>query len=110
MAYASLGVVYYSYSEKESRGYYQRAYELRKRVGKRERLYIEAHYHTYVTGDLEKSRQAYEMWAQSYPRDSVPLYNLSGGIYPQLGEYDKALDRANSSSVFSRRTAGATSR
>jgi eukaryotic-like serine/threonine-protein kinase len=95
MAYASLGVVYYGYSVKESRGYYQRAYELRERVGKRERLYIEAHYHTYVTGDLEKSRQAYEMWAQSYPRDSVPLYNLSGGIYSQLGEYNKALDRAN---------------
>jgi hypothetical protein len=95
MAYASLGVVSYSYSEKDSLGYFQKAYELRERVGERERLYIEAHYHTYVTGDLEKSRQANEMWTQSYPRDDVPLYNLSVGIYPQLGEYNKALERAN---------------
>ena len=95
MAYASLGVVYYSYSEKDSLGYFRKAYELRERVGERERFYIEAHYHTYVTGDLEKSRRANEVWAQTYPRDDVPLYNLSGGIYPQLAEYNKALERAN---------------
>lgn len=95
MAYASLGVVYYSYSDKDSLGYFQKAYELRERVCDRERLYIEAHYHAYVTGNLEKSRQVNEMWAQSYPRDSVPLYNLSLGIYPQLGEYNNALERAS---------------
>jgi tetratricopeptide (TPR) repeat protein len=95
MAYASLGVVYYSYSVEDSLGYFQKAYELRERVGERERLYIEAHYHAYVTGDLEKSRQANEMWAQLYPRDNVPLYYLSVSIYPQLGEYNNALERAN---------------
>jgi len=73
MAYASLGVVYYSYSEKDSLGYFRRAYELRERVGERERFYIEAHYYTYVTPDLEKSRRANEAWAQTYPRDDVPL-------------------------------------
>jgi tetratricopeptide (TPR) repeat protein len=93
MAYASLGVVYYSYSEKDSLGYFRKAYELRGQVGERERFYIEAHYHSYVTGDLEKSRRANEAWAQTYPRDDVPLYNL-GGIYPQLGEYSKDLERA----------------
>ncbi len=96
MAYASLGVVYYSYSEKDSLGYFRRAYGFREQVGERERFYIEAHYHSYVTGDLEKSRRANEVWAQTYPRDDVPLYNLGGlgGIYPQLGEYSKDLERA----------------
>jgi hypothetical protein len=93
MAYASLGVVSYSYSEKESLDYFRKAYKLRERVGERERFYIEAHYHSYVTGDLEKSRQTNEVWAQTYPRDDVPLYNLSG-TYALLGEYSKALERA----------------
>ena len=95
MAYASLGVVYYGYSERDSLGYFRKAYELREQVSERERFYIEAHYHSYVTGDLEKSRRANEAWAQTYPRDDVPLYNLSDGIYPQLAEYNKALERAN---------------
>jgi eukaryotic-like serine/threonine-protein kinase len=93
MAYASLGVVYYSYSEKDSLGYFRKAYELRERVGERERFYIEAHYHAYVTGDLEKSRRANEVWAQTYPRDDDPLYNLVGAYAP-LGEHFKALERA----------------
>ena len=95
MAYASLGVVYYSYSEKDSLGYFRKAYELRDRVGERERFYIEAHYHAYVTGDLEKSRRTNEVWAETYPRDDLPLYNLSGsGTYGLLGEYSKALEGA----------------
>jgi len=68
----------------------KKAYELRERVSEREKFYIESHYYHYVTGDLEKARQAYELWAQTYPRDLVPPNNL-GVIYENLGEYDKAL-------------------
>lgn len=96
MAYASLGVVYYTYSAEESRSYFQKAYAMRERVSERERFYIEAHYHAYVTGDLEKERQVYELWAQTYPRDSIPPSNLSG-IYLDLGQYDKALAQAHES-------------
>src|SRR4029077_5482147 len=38
----------------------------------------------------------YELWAQTYPRDFVPPGNL-GAIYGNLGDYDKALARAQES-------------
>jgi eukaryotic-like serine/threonine-protein kinase len=97
MAYASLGVGYSKpYSKKERLGYFRKAYELRDRVSERERFYIEAHYQDYVTGDLEKARQVYELWAQTYPRDAVAHFNLSN-IYLHLGQYDKALAQAGES-------------
>ena len=46
-----------------------------------------------MTGDLEKERQAYELWAQTYPRDDVPLSNLCFAYY-YLGQYEKALPEA----------------
>jgi tetratricopeptide (TPR) repeat protein len=90
MAYASLGVACESCSEKESEEYYRKSYELRERVSERERFYIDARYYGQVTGDLEKSRKVYELWAQTYPRDLIAHGNLSA-IYGQLGRFDKAL-------------------
>ncbi len=91
MAYASLGVDYSNLGETSlASENTKKAYELRERVSEREKFYIESHYQHYVTGDLEKARQAYELWAQTYPRDLVPPNNL-GVIYENLGEYDKAL-------------------
>jgi DNA-binding winged helix-turn-helix (wHTH) protein len=89
MAYASLGMTYESRSEKQSLGYFRMAYELRDRVSERERFYIEAHYHESVTGDWEKARQVYELWAQTYPRDDVAHFNLSI-LYLHLGQFEKA--------------------
>jgi len=91
MAYASLGVSYYnlgetSLADKNTR----KAYELSERVSEREKFYTESHYHFFVTGDMEKARQAYELWAQTYPRDFVPRANL-GGVYVNLGRHEKAL-------------------
>jgi eukaryotic-like serine/threonine-protein kinase len=54
----------------------RKAYELRERVSGREKFYLESHYHNGVTGDLEKARQTYELWAQTDPRDAVPPNNL----------------------------------
>jgi tetratricopeptide (TPR) repeat protein len=71
----------------------RRAYELRERVSEWEKFYIESHYHEFVTGDLEKARQAYELWGQTYPRDVQPPLNV-GTIYRELGQYDKALAEA----------------
>ncbi|HEY0702530.1 MAG TPA: serine/threonine-protein kinase [Candidatus Acidoferrales bacterium] len=97
MAYAGLAAAYRSLEETGAGAdAAQKAYELRDRVSERERLYIEAHYANDVTGDLEKSTQIYEAWAQSYPRDDVPPTNL-GVIYGVLGEYPKALDVAQAS-------------
>ncbi len=91
MAYASIGVDYSNLGETSlASENTKKAYELRERTSEREKFYIESHYYHYVTGDLEKARQTYELWAQTYPRDLVPPNNL-GVIYENLGEYDKAL-------------------
>jgi DNA-binding winged helix-turn-helix (wHTH) protein len=96
MAYASLGLAYAHLSEKRSLGYFRMAYDLCDRVSERERFYIEAHYHESVTGDWEKAREVYELWAQTYPRDDVAHLNLSM-VYLNLGEFDKARFQAGES-------------
>ena len=91
MAYALLGVIYSSLGEtKLGAENTRKAYEVRERVSEREKFYIESHYYHFVLGDLEKARRAYELWAQTYPREEVPRGNL-GGIYASLGQYDKSL-------------------
>ena len=96
MAYASLGMAYFTLSEKQRVEYFRTAYDLRDRVSERERFYIEAHYQEYVTGDWEKAREVYELWAQTYPRDDVAHLNLSI-VYLHLGEFDKARVEAGES-------------
>jgi tetratricopeptide (TPR) repeat protein len=91
MAYALLGDDHVALGETgRAAENYRRAYELRERLSEREKLYIESDYYQNVTGDLEKSRQVYEVWAQTYPRDMVPPINL-GVIDTNLGQYDRAL-------------------
>jgi eukaryotic-like serine/threonine-protein kinase len=91
MAYAFLGDDYANLGETSLAGEnYQKAYAMRDRVSERERLYIESNYHQNITGDLEKAREVYELWARAYSRDSVPRVNL-GFINYNLGQYDKAL-------------------
>jgi len=91
MAYAALGASYFNLGEASlGAENTKKAYDLRERVSDREKFYIESHYHFIVTGDLEKARQVYELWAQTYPRDWLPPDNL-GGIYRMLGQYDKRL-------------------
>jgi hypothetical protein len=68
----------------------RKAYELRSRVSEWERFYIESHYHHFVTGDLEKAREDYELWSQIYPREPVPAINL-GVVYQTLGLYERSL-------------------
>jgi len=94
MAYADLGSSYWNLLELALAAENTRkAYELRGRVSQREGLSIESRYHNNVTGNLEKARQAYELWAQTFPRDGVPAGNLSS-LYAQVGLYDKALAEA----------------
>ena len=91
MAYANLGTAYHNLGEKILAAENTRkAYDLRTHVSEWEKFYIESHYHHFVTGDLEKARQSYELWAQIYPREQVPPINL-GVVYQTLGQYDKSL-------------------
>jgi eukaryotic-like serine/threonine-protein kinase len=94
MAYARLGNSYSSLGENTvGSENLKKAYELRDRASEPERLYIESHYYQYVPGNLEKARQVYELWAQTYPREWVAPTNLNQ-IYSNFGQYDKALEEA----------------
>lgn len=90
VAYASLGVVYGNLGQASlASENLKKAYELRDRVSEREKYRITSMYYQRVTGELEQATQVYEMWARSYPLDSVPRSNL-GVTYAILGQYDKA--------------------
>jgi tetratricopeptide (TPR) repeat protein/predicted Ser/Thr protein kinase len=93
VAYAALGISYSNLGEPSlANENLQRAYELSDRVSEREKLRISAYYYSYVAGDLVKGNEIYELWAQAYPRDGVPLGNL-GGNYSYMGQYEKAVSQ-----------------
>jgi serine/threonine protein kinase/tetratricopeptide (TPR) repeat protein len=95
MAYAVMGVADSNMGRvTDSNKALKQAYELRDRASEREKLYIQAHYYDEVTDDFEKTIQVYKDWLQTYPRDSIPLDNLSL-IYSETGQYDKALDASS---------------
>jgi len=92
IAYLGLSVCYHNLNEAELAAEYARkAYELREKVSERERFSIEAFYYFYVTGELEKAVQTFELWQQTYPRNDVPYSNL-GVISFILGNYERALE------------------
>jgi eukaryotic-like serine/threonine-protein kinase len=91
VAYASLGVVYNNLGQASLAGEnLKKAYDLRDRVSEREKYRITSMYYQLATGEIEQATQVYEMWAKSYPQDSIPAGNL-GVTYGVLGQYDKAL-------------------
>jgi eukaryotic-like serine/threonine-protein kinase len=94
MAYAALGNAYSNLQETgRAAEYLRKAYDLRERVSERERFYIESHYHHFATGDLEKARQVYEQWEQTYPRDAGPRTNLAA-IDSFLGQHERSVIQA----------------
>ncbi len=95
LAYAFLGRVSDDIGERSrAADYTRKAYELRDRVSEREKYFISASYYMQVTGDLGKARETCELWVQAYPRASMPHSFLSGIIYPDLGQYEKAIPEA----------------
>lgn len=91
MAYVGMAVEYANLGQASlSAEYGRKAYELRDRVSNREKYRISAFYFQFVTGEVEKATEAYELWAKSYPQDMVPHGNL-GVLYSELGQYDKAI-------------------
>ena len=63
MAYARLGFLWELGEPNLAAENTRKAYELRERVSELEYFYIESHYY-HTTGELEKARQVYELWAQ----------------------------------------------
>jgi serine/threonine protein kinase/tetratricopeptide (TPR) repeat protein len=91
MAYARLGTVYNNLGQTDlSQQNRQKAFELRDRASEREKLYIMSHYYA-DSGQIDKGITAYELYRQTYPRDSTPYNNLAV-IYNQLGQFDNALE------------------
>jgi tetratricopeptide (TPR) repeat protein len=93
MAHASLGTCFFDLGEVAAAAEQSRiAFELRDRVSDVERFYIESHYYQYAIGDAEKATQVYTAWVQAYPRDFIPLNNLSV-INSSLGDWEKSLEQ-----------------
>src|SRR6202140_4461953 len=93
MAYARLGTIYNNLGQTQlSEQNRQKAFELRDRASEREKLYIMSHYYA-DSGQLDKGITAYELYIQTYPRDSIPYNNLAV-IYNRLGQFDNGLEKA----------------
>jgi len=91
VAYTSLGISYSNLGENGlASENLQKAYDLRERTTELEKYRISATYYAFATGELEKSDQIYEQWAQAYPRDSVPPGNLAVDLI-SLGQYEKGM-------------------
>jgi len=91
LAYDALGITFSNLDEPGLAAQnITRAYEMRERASEREKFQITANYSQIVTGELEKSNQICELWAQTYPRDVYP-HNLLGVNYEFQGQYEKAI-------------------
>ena len=94
LGYASLAASYWDLNEVALAAEYARkAYALRKQVSELERLETESFYYMFVTGELEKAAQVFELWQQIYPRDGRPIVNL-GIVYTYLGDWRNGLAQA----------------
>ncbi len=97
MANATLGVAYSNLTQGGlADTYITKAFDLKERASERERLYISSHYYDIVTEDIDKAIEVYQQWVQIYPRDTVPLDNLSLR-YTAIGQQEKALASSNAS-------------
>ena len=97
MAWAVLGVTHSNTGKtKEAFEYLQKAFEVKDRASEREQFYISSHYYGTFRRDLEKQIETLEQWHQAYPRDTVPLANLSLAEQ-DLGQFDKSLTHASES-------------
>ncbi len=71
-----------------------RAFELRERATDDEKFFITATYHRQVTGNLEQALQAFDLWAQTYPR-TFNMYGLASGFVTKgAGRYEGCIERA----------------
>jgi tetratricopeptide (TPR) repeat protein len=92
MAYSALATKYGNLNENElASENAKKAFELRARVSEREKLNIASKYYAYVTGEMDKLIDTYNLWIQMYPRDDVPHTNL-GVAYDFTGQFEKALE------------------
>jgi eukaryotic-like serine/threonine-protein kinase len=94
VAYARLGQSYANIGESalgiENT---KKAFERRDRCSELEKLYIETHYYSIVTGEVDKELEAYELWRRTYPHDSIPTNNLAVD-HGFIGKWEQSLEEA----------------
>jgi serine/threonine protein kinase/tetratricopeptide (TPR) repeat protein len=91
MAYARLSTVYRNLGQfEEVTRATREAYGRRDRVSELERLYIDGRYCEITSNPDECSRDVYELWKHTYPRDWTAYNNLNV-IYAGQGRFDEAL-------------------
>jgi eukaryotic-like serine/threonine-protein kinase len=91
LAYYALGIEYSNLGESTlAAETIKKAYDLSGRASDREKLAISSEYYGSVVGDLEKAAQACQLWAGTYPRDSLAHMQL-GHFYLLLGRMDQAI-------------------
>jgi tetratricopeptide (TPR) repeat protein len=95
MAHARLGTSYSTGGESVlGIQHTTRAFELRERATDDEKFYIMATYHRQVTGNLDQALQAFDLWAQTYPR-TFDSYGLASGFVTKgSGRYEGCIERA----------------
>ena len=93
-AYSLLGTMYFNLGEFElANQSAQKAFDLRDRVSEREKLDITSVYYFAVLGDLDQEMRAYQVWEQTYPRDSLPHQNTAVDLQ-YFGEYEHSITEA----------------
>jgi serine/threonine protein kinase/tetratricopeptide (TPR) repeat protein len=91
LAYGRLGVAYGNLDQREiAEKFLKEAFDRRTRASERERMYIESHYYD-STGQWGKDIAAWELYRQTYPRDSIPWDNLCNIYAYAFGQFEKSL-------------------
>ena len=92
LAYGVLGMSHANLEQSElANQFMTKAFELRDRVGERERLYISSSYYFYVTGELDKAIEVQESMTETYPLLTSAHNNL-GLYYDFRGQFEKAIE------------------
>jgi eukaryotic-like serine/threonine-protein kinase len=96
MAHAALGTIYHNLNELQlASAQTTKAYELRDRLTNREKISIESRYYRYVTGELDKVAQVYELAIQTLPRARLAgTFTNLADVRECLGEHSRAVAEA----------------
>jgi tetratricopeptide (TPR) repeat protein len=93
-AYSGLAVSYANTNQpKLAAETVAKAYALRDRVSEVENFRITSFYYFYVTGELDKYIEVFELYKKTYPRDDRPYINLSVA-YDRIGQWEKSAAEA----------------
>lgn len=103
MAYAHLGLNYTTMGEWAlARENTTKAWQLRDHASDPENFFIEFNYEREVRGDLEKTFQILELWAQTYPRneDPDPRLLMAGLSAKGTGRWERVIEQAKKDIVI----------